>query len=861
MPKAPRELKPEQLYRRCDPKWFAFKTTRDLPDLKGVLGQQRAVESIDFGIRIQQDGYNLFAMGPTGTGKHTIIRQFLDARSKSREGLHDWCYVHNFDDPYKPLALRLPQGTAREFENAMENLVADLITSIPAAFESDEIQALQNEIEAEYAEREQKPFEDLQVRARKRGIALMRTPSGVAISPMEDGEVMKPEQFQKLAEETQADLTALMKEFHDEIEKLIQQSPKVRREMHRRIRKLNETLATELVAELFSEVRAKYKDLPFVIAYLEAVQADVVESSEAFRPAMQEPPAGAIILPGMASPEEQLKAIVDRYRVNRLIDHAKTKQSPVVYCDNPTFENLVGSIEHMAEMGNLVTDFTLIKAGALHKANGGYLIIDARELLRQPSAWEGLKRALRSGHIHTEPLGRYLSMLSTVSLEPQPIPLKVKVILVGERQLYYALRYHDSDFSELFKVVADFEESVPRSASMSRKYARMIATVARRENLRPFDVPGVCRLVEFGARLSGNAGKLSVQMMHLADLAREADYHAAEAKAKVITAAHIDAALAAQEYRNGRFAERMRERIEDGTVMIDTRGERVGQINALSVYQVGGTAFGQPNRITSRVSAGHGRVLDIEREVHLGGKLHSKGVLILSGYLKAQFTPKKALSLSASIVFEQSYGGIDGDSASSTELYAILSAISELPINQALAVTGSVNQFGEVQAIGGVNEKIEGFFATCKTNGLQQDNGVMIPESNASDLMLRREVVEAVEAGTFHIYPVRTIAQGIQILTGVPAGRRLKSGKFSKDSVFARVEARLEEFAKKDEKKRGEANNGDANGTANGDADAGEKGRPKRGNTGGSKIEIETKGKGTTPPGGTIDTGTQEGRR
>ena len=802
-----RELKPEQLYHRCDPQSFKFRTTDELADLKGVLGQERAVEAIDFGIKIQQDGYNLFAMGPTGTGKHTIISQFLDARSESREGVYDWCYVYNFEDAYKPLALRLPPGTAREFEHDMGNLVEDLITSIPAAFESDEFQAQRSEIEAEYSEREQKPFEDLQVRARKRDIALMRTPSGVAISPMKDGEVMKPEEFEKLSEETQADLTALMKQFHEEIEKLIQDSPKLRREMHRKIRALNEALATELVAELFADLLRKYADLRFVIEYLEQVQADVVESCDAFRPAVQEQAGpAAMILPGMASPEEQLKAIVDRYRVNRLIDHRKTKQSPVVYCDNPTFENLVGSIEHMAEMGNLVTNFTLIKAGALHEANGGYLIIDARELLRQPYAWDGLKRALRSNHIHTEPLGRHLSMVSTVSLEPQPIPLKVKVILVGERQLYYALRAYDSDFTELFKVVADFEESLPRKASTSRKYAQMIATVARREGLRPFDREGVCRLIEFGSRLAGDSRKLSVQMMHIADLAREADFHAGELGVGITSSTHVDAAIEAQEYRNGRFAERMRERVDDGTVMIATRGERVGQINALSVYQVGGTAFGQPNRITSRVSAGSGRVLDIEREVHLGGKLHSKGVLILSGYLNATFTPTKALSLSASLVFEQSYGGIDGDSASSTELYAILSAISGLPIKQSLAVTGSVNQFGEVQAIGGVNEKIEGFFATCKANGLHGENGVLIPQANVRDLMLHREVVRAVEAGQFHIYPVRTIEEGIRILTGVPAGRRLKSGKFSKDSVFAKVEERLEEFAKKDDPKKSKTN-------------------------------------------------------
>jgi len=808
MPKTPRELKPEQLYNRCDLGKLKFKTTDDLKDLVGVLGQDRAVQAIEFGINIQHDGYNLFAMGPTGTGKHTIIRRFLDAKSKSANGVYDWCYVHNFEDPYKPLALRFPIGKAREFEDEMENVVAELVTSFPAALESDEFQAKQNAIEAKHAELEQKPFEDLQVQAKTRGIALTRTQSGVAISPMKEDEVMTPEEFEQLSEETQADLTALMKEIQDELEKLIQHAPKIRREMVRQLRALNELLAQELVDELMGEIRKKYADLPYVLSHLDAIKQDVIESADAFRPPSDEQPG--MVIPGMATPEDRLKAIVGRYRTNRLIDHSKTEGSPVIYSDNPTFENLVGSIEHMAEMGNLVTDFTLIKRGALHEANGGFLIIDARELLRQPYAWEGLKRALRSNHIHTEPLGRHLSMVSTVSLEPQPIPLNVKVILVGERQLYYALMHHDSDFAELFKVVADFEESVPRSVATSKKFARMIATLARRKELRPFDRSGVCRVIEYGSRLAGHSGKLSVQMMHISDLSREADHCAAAHNAKVITAEHVDAALDAQEHRHGRFAERMRERIDDGTVMIDTKGERVGQINALSVYQVGGTAFGQPNRITSRVSAGSGRVMDIEREVNLGGRLHSKGVLILGGYLKAQFTPTKALSLSASIVFEQSYGGIDGDSASSTELYAILSAISNLPINQALAVTGSVNQFGEVQAIGGVNEKIEGFFATCKANGLQKDNGVLIPQSNVKDLMLHRDVVEAVTAGKFHIYPIRTIEEGIEVLTGIPAGRRLKSGKFSKDSVFDKVELRLQEFAKKDDKKKdAKKSNGD----------------------------------------------------
>jgi lon-related putative ATP-dependent protease len=571
--------------------------------------------------------------------------------------------------------------------------------------------------------------------------------------------------------------------------------PQWDRERRAKVKELNQEVGMFAVGHLIEELRRTYLDLPTVLGYLTSVQQDVIDNLDEFLGITDTPPAA----PAEASPPRPpvTASFFRRYRVNVVVDHSGAIGAPVIYEDNPAVQNLVGRIEHMAQMGTLVTDFNLIKAGALYRANGGYLILDARKVLLQPFAWEELKRALRSREIRIEVLGQTLNLISTVSLEPEPIPLDVKVILLGERMLYYALYEADPDFGELFKVAADFEDQMARTADNHLLYARMIGTIARQEGIRPLDRAAVARVIEQSARLAGDADKLSTHVHSVADLLCEADYWAGEAQHPVIDAPDVQHAIDAQIRRLDRVRERIQEEIQRGTILIDTQGTAVGQVNGLSVLSMGQFAFGRPSRITARVRLGRGEVVDIEREVALGGPIHSKGVLILSAYLGARYASDRPLSLSASLVFEQSYSGVEGDSASSAELYALLSALADLPVKQGLAVTGSVNQRGQVQAIGGVNEKIEGFFDICRAQGLTGEQGVLIPASNVKHLMLRHDVVAAVAAGQFQVYAVETIDQGIEFLTGVPAGERDDTGKFPAGSVNQRVEARLVALAEK----------------------------------------------------------------
>ena len=671
----------------------------------------------------------------------------------------------------------------------MEHLVEELRTAIPATFESENYRQRRQDIEEEFRERQDKVLTELQRQAQERGLALIRTPMGLAFAPTREGEVISPEEFQKLPpaeqERVQADVSALQ----EALQKSLSQLPQWDRERRAKLKELNQEVGMFAVGHLIEELRQMYLDLPAVLAYLTSVQQDVIDNLDEFLGITDTPPAA----PTEASPPRPpiTASFFRRYQVNVIVDHSGATGAPVIYEDHPTVQNLVGRIEHMAHMGTLVTDFNLIKAGALHRANGGYLILDARRVLLQPFAWDELKRALRSREIRIEVLGQTLSLVSTVSLEPAPIPLDVKVILLGERMLYYSLYEADPDFGELFKVAADFEDQMDRTADNHLLYARMIGTIARQEGLRPLDRTAVARVIEQSARLAGDAEKLSTHMHSIADLLREADYWAGEAQHHVIAATDVQRAIDAQIRRLDRVRERTQEEIQRGTILIDTQGAAVGQVNGLSVLSMGQFAFGRPSRITARVRLGRGEVVDIEREVALGGPIHSKGVLILSAYLGARYAADRPLSLSASLVFEQSYSGVEGDSASSAELYALLSALADLPVKQGLAVTGSVNQRGQVQPIGGVNEKIEGFFDTCRAQGLTGEQGVLIPASNVKHLMLRHDVVAAVAAGQFQVYAVETIDQGIEILTGVLAGERDASGEFPVGSVNQRVEARL----------------------------------------------------------------------
>jgi lon-related putative ATP-dependent protease len=786
-------LKAEQLCQTCDGSQFDFETTAELEDLNEIIGQERAVGAVQFGIGIRREGYNLFALGPSGTGKRTTISQFLDQKAAAEPVPHDWCYVNNFELSHQPRALRLPPGQGVVLYKDMEQLIEELRTAIPAAFESEDYRTRRQEVEEEFKERQEQAFGEVQQQAQERSIALIRTPAGLAFAPLREGEVISPDEFQKLPEEERNRFEEAISEVQARLQETLPQVRGWEREAREKVKKLDREVALFAVGGMINELREKYAELPDVVDYLNAVQRDVVENVDAFRKSDETPQVMGVPLPRALTEASLLR----RYQVNVLVDHSESKGAPVVYESNPTYNNLIGRIEQLAQMGALLTDFNLIKPGALHRANGGYLILDARQLLLQPYAWEGLKRALRSQEVRIESLGQALSLISTVTLAPEPIPLDVKVVLIGDRMLYYTLYQLDPDFGELFKVEADFSEDMARTAENNELYARMIATIARREGLRPFDRGAVARVIEHSARLAGDAEKLSVHLLSIADLLREADYWASAAGNGAVTAHDIQRAVDAQIHRADRVRERVQERIQRGTILIDTTGERVGQVNGLSVVGLGNFAFGQPSRITARVRIGGGKVVDIEREVELGGPIHSKGVLILSSFLSARYAPEHPLSLSASLVFEQSYGGVEGDSASMAELCALLSALAEAPLKQSLAMTGSVNQHGEAQPIGGVNEKIEGFFDICRARGLTGEQGVVIPAPNVQHLMLRHDVVEAVEAGQFHIYPMRTVDQAIELLTGIPAGERDEEGNFPEGSINQRVESRLIELAEK----------------------------------------------------------------
>jgi lon-related putative ATP-dependent protease len=787
-------LAPTALYRCCDPAKFTFRSTADLHDSDTIIGQPRAVAAIQFGMGIQHQGYNLFALGPNGTGKYTTVHQYLYRKAPSEPTPTDWCYVNNFDQPHKPQALQLPAGQGIALRDDMRRFVEGLFTVIAAALTSESYETQKRAILTELKEREAEALKVIEDQAHVEQIGFIHTPAGFAFAPLSNGDVISPEQFLKLTAEEQAVIEAKISTLQEALQKMMHQIPQWQREAQERLKQLQGETADFTIRPLVGELEQKYQLLPDVLAFLESVQKDIVANVATF---IQSDESSPFELDGIASSGLPQKAVFSRYQVNVIVDHSQTQGAPIIYEDQPTYQNLVGRVEHISQMGALLTDFTLIKPGALHRANGGYLVLDARQLLLQPYAWEGLKRALQARQIRIESLGQIYSWISTVSLEPEPVPLQVKVILLGERLLYYLLCRYDPDFMELFKVAADFEDNMVRNDDNDLAYAHLIAGLAEKEKLRPFDTTAIARIIEHSARLAEDSARLTTHMQSISDLLREADYWADEEGHEMVTAVDIQQALDAQIYRASRIRERVQENILRQTIFIDTEGAVMGQVNGLSVLSLGNYAFGQPSRITARARLGKGEVIDIERQVEMGGPIHSKGVLILTGFLGARYAAERPLSLSATLVFEQSYGGVEGDSASSAELYALLSALAELPINQSLAVTGSVNQRGQVQAIGGVNEKIEGFFDLCQARGLTGKQGVLIPAANVKHLMLRQDVVTAVAHNQFHIYPVTTIDQGIELLTGTIAGEVDETGNYPPDSVNGRVVARLTTLAEK----------------------------------------------------------------
>ncbi|NOT41560.1 MAG: AAA family ATPase [Alphaproteobacteria bacterium] len=789
-------LAPARLRRVCDPKAFKFKTTADLAPFDGLIGQSRALEALDLGARIDKPGFNLFVLGERGTARHGTVRGMIEAYAKKLPVPADWIYVGNIDQPDRPRALSLPPGRAAKFKAAMDEAIDELFALIPSVFESAEYQARRRTALDAVNNDQEQAFEALNEKARGQGITLMRTQAGFTFAPLAKDGVMPPEAFNVLPEPERKAIIEKIEALQQDLAVLIERLPGWERERRQRVTDLDREYARLAVTDVMKDVAASVADLPEVHAHVETTTAELIKHVGLFRAAghiKRDDGPPQLMQPAETITENDPR--FRRFRVNLFVGDGTKTCAPVVVEDNPSIGNLIGRIEQQAQMGALFTDFTLIRPGSLHLANGGYLLIDARRLLLEPYAWEMLKRCLRARTITIEGPTDRMSIMSMQGLKPDPIPLSTKVILFGDRQLYYALFEGDPDFAELFKIAVDFEDTVDWTDATANDYAKLIGSIARREGLRPLSPAAVALVVEELAREAEDAKKLSLRIGNLADHLREADFWAGEAGHKVIDAADIDRASAAWERRHDRVSLRGQEMIEREIMLVDTAGAKVGQINGLSVMSLGGYAFGKPSRITARVRVGTGQVIDIEREVALGGPLHSKGVLILSSYLASRYALDRPPSLHASIAFEQSYGGVDGDSASSTELYALLSALSDVPIRQGFAVTGSVNQRGEIQAIGGVNDKIKGFFALCKTRGLDGTHGVMIPRANEQHLMLDRAIVEAVAAGKFHVFSVATIDEGIALLTGVAAGERAADGRYPKDTINRRVEDKLIAFA------------------------------------------------------------------
>jgi len=792
----PQPLEAADLRRVVNPATLGFKTTDELDPASGLIGQERALRAIQFGTNIKSYDFNIFVLGPAASGKTTAVKVHLGPKAAEAPTPADWVYVYNFENPNRPKALQLPHGRGKALARGMVATLDELRSVLPARFESEDYQVRRRAIDEQFRSGQEEALEALNAKAQSQNIAILRTPTGFTMAPMHEGKVVKPEVFNALPETMRKDVEGKIEALQVELASILERMPKADKARRSQLSELNEDVAKQAVDEAFGDLLASFADVPAALDYIRAAGRDLIHNVGIFLSTGEE--ENAIVKRPLDTAHD---ARFRRYMVNVMVSNGggSSGGAPIVEELNPTHGNLIGRVEHIAQMGTLVTDFLLIKPGALHRANGGYLLLDVRKVLLSPFAWEALKRAIKAQEVRIEqPIeASGFSLISTQTLDPEPIPLDVRVVLFGDRELYYMLSAVDPDFWRLFKVQADFDDSIARSAENDNAYARLIASIVKEHALKPFDASGVARLIDEGARLAEDRQKLSIEIGRIADIAREADYWSSEARRKATTKQDVARAVEEQIQRADRLRDRAQETIARGVVLVDTEGSQVGQINALSVLQLGSFAFGRPSRITARVRLGAGRVTDIEREVKLGGPLHSKGVMILWGFLAGRYALDVPLALAATLVFEQSYGGVDGDSASAAELLALLSALSDQPIRQSVAVTGSINQWGEVQAIGGVNEKIEGFFDICRDRGLNEQQGVMIPKSNVQNLMLREDVVEAARHRQFAIYPVTTIDEAIEILTGIKAGERGPEGRFPAGTINRLVEDKLKSFAER----------------------------------------------------------------
>lgn len=794
-----RELRPQELRRRCEQSIFDFETTDEVKPLDEFIGQERAVKALELGLGIKDFRYNIYVAGGPGTGKNSIVKAFLERISADEKTPPDLCYVHNFEDPYSPVYLELPAGQGCKFQREIKRMIERLRRQIPTAFASKEYQERRHKIDEEAVPQRNKLLLEFQEQAEQKGFKLELTDMGFKKIPLMDGQPMREEQFARLTERQKLEIEKRSEEIDRLLEQLRAQLIHLEEQREQQMKLLDQDIAAFTVKPLIQKLldNEKYTKLPLrpntrVIRYLNAVCDDILAHIDDFK---SEPQA---MIPSPMAPEAVDK--FRKYEINVLVDHSRTKGAPVVVQDNATYPNLFGKIERRIQFGGiLAADFTLIKPGSLHEANGGYLVLSADNLFKYPMSWEALKIAIKCKRITIEDPATMLGFTASEGLRPEPIPLEVKVIIIGSPELYHLLQFYDEDFKELFNVKSDFDDQIDWDEKYIKKFGAFIrARCEEREGLLPFHKSGVVRVVEYAAELTGDQKKISARFSDLMTIIREASYWAQQdGKAQYVTAEHVEKAIEEKIYRSNLIEEKIRELIARGDILVEVEGEAVGQVNGLSVYDLGDFSFGKPVRITANVYTGKEGLINIEREAELSGKLHTKGLLILKGWLGEKFAHDKPLSLSASVTFEQSYATVDGDSASSTELYAIISALSGVPIKQGIAVTGSVNQKGETQPIGGVNEKIEGFFAVCKIKGLTGEQGVIIPEQNKDNLMLKPEIIEAVKKKRFHIWAVKNIDEGIEILTGQKAGQRLKNGEFEKGTVYYKADMRLREIHKK----------------------------------------------------------------
>jgi lon-related putative ATP-dependent protease len=782
------ELPPETLRWNCDPKLLPAKCSEDLEPLEVIVGQPRASQALTFGLEVKEQGFNIFAAGPPATGKATAITHFLGEIAKKMPTPPDWCYVHNFEDEYQPQILRCPPCLGKQLKLDMHKLIQEARLAIPQLFQGEDYASKRDAIVKKLNQNRQEIVAKMEQLAEDEGFVMQLTTLGISVVPVVKGKPVEEKAFLSLPKDAQETLVKKREALQEKLAPLVRQFRNLDIQAREEIAEFDKNVALYAIEHMMSELLDKYKQHEEIIRYLERVQSHIVDDLSRFR--------GERTSDNPDPQETWLNELAfRRYDVNVIVDNSTVKGAPIAIEQNPTFDNLLGRIEKESQLGMLTTDFTLIRGGSLHKANGGFLIIRAEQLLRDINVYEGLKRALRNGEIRIEELPQRIGYASVRTLAPAPIPLDVKVVLTGNSEIYQALYAYDPEFHELFKVKADFDRTMAKTDSNIKSYACFFSTLAANENLEHLDSSAMARMIEHSCRLAEDQDKLSTQFGLIADVVREAHFYASRDNSTYITADHVEKAIEAKIYRSNLIQEKLDEAIKKGVIYISTEGEAVGQINGLSVLSVGDFSFGAPSRITVSIGLGKEGLVDVQREVNMSGPIHGKGVMIIAGFLASRFAREKPLTLSARIVFEQNYEGVEGDSASSTELYALLSALSDVPIKQNFAVTGSVNQKGEVQPIGGVNEKIEGYFEVCKARGLNGNPSVLIPHSNVKHLMLKQKVIEAVKAGKFHIYSAETIEEGIEILTGVPAGKQLPDGSFGKDSVFDSVDKRLKQMA------------------------------------------------------------------